>query len=403
MNVFELKQQRQFALDKADKIIAATEGAGRKPTTAESLEVESLMTAVRALTPQIDKSEKQFTLREQLVNGKLLGAGMNLRQGRTPNAPVTLSEDYYNSFFTWLGTRGQQMDAALYEGTGSAGGFVVPTITDTQVIPLAPSEMGVRSIATVIPTANDLKLPQQATFSTAALKAESGSSTNTFTESDPSLASITLSAFMAGVSHTLSWELVQDVPSFQQFAVTDGVLALQMLEEGFFVSGTGTGQAQGLLGNVGTGITGVVVGTDNYASELLTATFDVLGKLNVAYFNSNTRWLLNRATATALRKAQMQSNLFVPVFTSQGGKDYLHGIEVAYSSSMPVIAAGATPVLLGDFKSGYVIGDRGGSGINVKILDQPLATAGQLILLFYRRLDGRVRRSEAIQGITLHT
>jgi HK97 family phage major capsid protein len=89
--------------------------------------------------------------------------------------------------------------------------------------------------------------------------------------------------------------------------------------------------------------------------------------------------------------------------TGSDGKDRLHGIEVAYSSSMPAIAAGATPVLFGDFKSGYIIGDRGGSGINVKILDQPLATAGQVILLFYRRSDGRVRRSEAIQGITLHT
>ena len=208
---------------------------------------------------------------------------------------------------------------------------------------------------------------------------------------------------MAGVSHTLSWELVQDVPSFQQFAITDLILALQMYEENLYINGSGTGQAHGLLGNVGTGVTGVAAGSDTYASELLTATFDVLGKLNVAYFNSNTRWLLNRATATALRKAQMQSNLFVPVFTSQGGKDYLHGIEVAYSSSMPTIAAGATPVLFGDFKSGYVIGDRGGSGINVKILDQPKATEGELIILGYRCMDGRVRRSEAIQGITLHT
>ncbi len=50
---------------------------------------------------------------------------------------------------------------------------------------------------------------------------------------------------------------------------------------------------------------------------------------------------------------------------------------------------------------GYVIGDRGGAGTFVKILDQPLATAGQTILLGYKRVDGRVRRSEAIQAITI--
>jgi HK97 family phage major capsid protein len=111
---------------------------------------------------------------------------------------------------------------------------------------------------------------------------------------------------------------------------------------------------------------------------------------------------MQRATAIELRKAQKQSNLFEPVFVRVGKQDFLHGYPVTYSTAMPAIAAGATPVLFGDFKVGYVIGDRGGSGINVKILDQPRATEGLIVLLAYRRTDGRVRRSEAIQAITLH-
>ena len=111
---------------------------------------------------------------------------------------------------------------------------------------------------------------------------------------------------------------------------------------------------------------------------------------------------MQRASAIELRKAQKQANLFEPVFTRVGTQDYLHGYPVTYSTAMPAIAAGATPVLFGNFKLGYVIGDRGGSGINVKILDQPAALQGQIILLAYRRTDGRVRRSEAIQAITLH-
>ena len=114
-------------------------------------------------------------------------------------------------------------------------------------------------------------------------------------------------------------------------------------------------------------------------------------------------WLMSRATSIVFRKAQKQANLFEPVFTRSGGKDYLHGYPVTYSTAMPAIAASATPVLFGDFKQGYVIGDRGGSGINVKILDQPKATEGLIQLLCYRRMDARVRRSEAIQAITLHS
>jgi HK97 family phage major capsid protein len=58
-------------------------------------------------------------------------------------------------------------------------------------------------------------------------------------------------------------------------------------------------------------------------------------------------------------------------------------------------------MLFGSFQDGYVIGDRGGAGTFVKILDQPLATAGQTVLLAYKRVDGRVRRSEAIQAVTI--
>ena len=69
-----------------------------------------------------------------------------------------------------------------------------------------------------------------------------------------------------------------------------------------------------------------------------------------------------RSTGSAIRKAQKQANLFEPVWTRENGRNFLHGYPVAFSGYMPTIAAGNTPVLFGDFKAGYVIGDRGGSG-----------------------------------------
>jgi HK97 family phage major capsid protein len=104
-----------------------------------------------------------------------------------------------------------------------------------------------------------------------------------------------------------------------------------------------------------------------------------------------------RATGVIIRKAQVQSNRFEPAWTCVGKQGYLFGYPVSFSASMTTAARAAAPVLIGDFKLGFVIGDRGGSGIKVTILDQPLATQGQIQLLTYRRTDGRVRRSEAIQ------
>lgn len=404
--MIELRETKQR---KAELLAKPRDGVSM--TAEERADYQAAYAHEGELQAQINARESQNTL-VQAVGGdfsKLLTGGPGTSREWAPEGmavrgrPMPLSHDYRQAFETYISSNGTKLNAALYEGSNPAGGFIVPVVVEGQVVPLAPTDMGVRAIASVIPTSMDIKIPRATTISTAAGKAEgTGSGANLFQESEPVLDQFTLSAFMAGILHQISWELAQDVPSFQQFALGDMLLAQQLYEENLYVNGTGTGQAQGLVGNTGAGVTGVVAGSDNYASELLAATFDVQSTLKTAY-HQNAGWLMSRATATVIKKQQSQSNLFTPVWTRENGKDYLHGYPVTFSTAMPAIAAGNTPVLFGDFKQGYVIGDRGGSGINVKILDQPKATEGILMLLAYRRTDGRVRRSEAIQAITLHS
>jgi HK97 family phage major capsid protein len=261
---------------------------------------------------------------------------------------------------------------------------------DDQIVPLAPNEMAVRRIAQVIPTTMDIKFPVKASFSTSSAKAE----TTSFTESEPTLSQFTLSAYMAGVLQEISWELAQDVPAFQAFAVDDMIIAQQQYEENLYVNGSGSGQAQGLINNVGPGIFAEPDSNSNNVS--IVGILSLIATLKEAY-QANASFLMARPTSIVLRKAQMLSNLFFQAFTSVGGQDYLFGYPVYYSSSMPAANRGNAPVIFGDFKRGYIIGDRGGSGINVKVLDQPLASQGLIQLLAYRRTDGRVRRSEALQ------
>lgn len=418
-NLLELKRERKEALDKGEAIIQAAERAGRAMTAEESQMCSRHLETVHRINPQIELIESKNTILQHVSkNGLLSLTGPGDRtEGRGFQKPQRqiFSEAYAHSFYEWLQSGGQKyspalsegsaggpsggytvpvLSAALVEGTGSAGGFAVPTLTDTQIVPLAPSEMGVRKLATVIPTVNDIKIPQQATFSTSSAKAEGSS----FTESEPTLSQVTLSAFMAGNLHNCSWELLQDVPAFQAFAVDDILLAQAAYEENLFVNGTGSAQAQGLIGNTGSG-TGTPIEPDSNGNLVtINSTFDVMGTLNAMY-HPGAAWLMQRATSIILRKAQQEANLFAPVFTRVGAQDYLHGYPLEYSTSMPSAARGHIPILFGDFKRGYVIGDRGGSGINVKFLDQPLASQGILQILAYRRMDGRVRRSEAIQQI----
>lgn len=405
-NLIEIKKQRAEASDAADNIIQSAALAGRALSPQETAQVRENLTKAGRLEGEITERESKSTIRTAFPSGlDLLTPGRSSAQ-RQSSAPIgnnplempiqVFAADYNDAYATWIRSGGKKMEAALYEGSNVAGGFAVPTITDGQVVPLAPQEMAVRRIARVIPTTNDLKVPVKATFGTAAIKSESGASSNTFTDSDPTISQFELTSFMVGRQTSASWELLQDVAQFSAFIVEDLVLSLQLYEESQFINGTGSGEPQGLIGNTGAGVTGVA----NTGSDLLDSTYDVQASLNAAY-HGNASFLMARSTGVALRKAQKQANLFEPVFTRSGGQDYLHGYPVNYSASMPTMAASATPVLFGDFNAGYIIGDRGGAGISIKFLDQIRAVSGQLVLLAYRRTDGRVRRSEAIQAITI--
>jgi HK97 family phage major capsid protein len=388
LNLFELKKQREHALAKADTLVKAAETARRSLTADETLEVDTCMVAVNSLNPRIKEIESKNTIRSMFPNGAVIVDGGRKYQVNKPTPQ--LSAEYADDFYQYVATRGQRVGAALYEGSSPAGGYAVPVVVDDQIVPLAPQEMSVRKLAQIIPTVSDIKIPVKSSFGVASAKAE----LSAFAESDLSLTQVTLSAYMAGIQESVSWELAQDVPAFQAFAVTDMILAQQMYEENLYINGTGSGQAQGLINNVAPATFEEPDTNGNLVS--VAGTLDLIGKLNSMY-HPGAAFLMNRTTSIVLRKAQVQSNLYTNVFTRVGDQDFLHGYPVEYAAAMPAATRGSSPILFGNFKMGYVIGDRGGSGINVKVLDQPLATQGIIILLAYRRTDGRVRRSEAIQ------
>lgn len=396
--LMEMKQSRAALLNKAEATIAAAENAGRALTETETTDLDATTAEVTGLNSRIEAGERLNTLRAQFPQGILPGAAHD-SQGRATRQPKgsatkALSEDYLKAFQAYLLSGGERMDAALYEGSNPQGGWALPISVAGEIVPLAPPETGIRRLATVLPTTNDIRVPRQTAGSTAAFKAESGATTNSFTETGPTIDQVTLSAFMAGAFVKMSVELVQDVPAFQAFAVSDLQNAQQQLEEGWFISGTGVNQGQGVLGNVGNGVTEQPDALGNLVT--IDGLLDLIGTVNSRYLD-NAAFLMNRLTSVLIRKAQRQANLFEPVWTRSNGKDYLHGFEVDYSSAMPVAARGTTPVVFGDWKQGFVIGDRGGSNINIKLLDQPFALSGQLALLAFRRTDSRVRRPEALQ------
>jgi len=389
MTYQERLQARKAAMDKAENLVATCEKEKRNMNAAETQDFDAAMAEVTAQSTEIARIDKLNTLKAQLKGVHIPEPGRASKR-----APKHFSEEYYESFWGNLGNL-RAVEAALYEGSNSAGGYAVPIEVDGTIVPLAPQEFAIRQLATIVPTTNDVKIPIQATRSTAAAKAESTSASDTshgFTDTTPTLTQKTLSSHMAGGITSVSWEAAQDANLMERLATPDLINAVQVYEEGKFISGAGTTEPEGV-------VTGADFGVANEDMDL-DRILDWIGTLNAEY-HSNASFLFHRSTSIAIRKMQLSANLFDPVWTRVGSQDYLYGYPVYYSSSMPTIAQLAKVGVFGDFKRGFVIGDRGGSGINVKILDQPKAVYGLIDVLAYRRTDSLARRSEALKTFVI--
>lgn len=466
MTLQELKIEQKASLDAANAIVTAAETGNRPLTTAEDEQYQKHMNRFRELGTTAKAREEQNTIRSMVgengiplwvhdPKGILLARAaeknpFGLMGGpveQSPRLMETRTAEYKQALHAFLKTGGKQhgaelmvgadgaggfhipgsesytaqrrangafgrMNAASYEGTqgnsNAAGGYAINVQTE-QIIPLlALPDLGVYDAATVIPTAYDMKLPVQASFGTSAIKAESTGTIATFGGTDPTLGQVTLTSFMAGALRLASWELLQDVQTFQSFITEDLIRGQRILEGQLLATGTGTNQAQGIFGNTGTGTGTAYQLTGTAANDnvtLINSLFDVTSTLKAQY-QPNASWIMSRATGLAIRRAQMGQNLFAPIATVDAdGTERILGRPVFFDVNAPALPtttnAGVLPILFGDFKAGYIVGVRGGAGINVKVLDQPWASQGQLGILAYRRLDGRVRLAEAAQSVKI--
>jgi HK97 family phage major capsid protein len=452
MKLHDLKTQHTAALDSAEAVITRATATGRQTLNAvEQAQCDMHMAEAKGLETKIRAAESRGGLSAQFGaagpwGGLMLDgespAGFSQPVNRVIRMGEARSPEYSAALHSFLKTGGKahgdeltvgadgtggyhfpgseaytqqrlpngRASAALYEGTNGgsngAGGYSVNIPTVQQIVPLAMPDLGIFDASMVIPTATNVKIPQQASFGVSAQKAESTGTIATFGGTDPTLGQVELSAFMAGALRMASYELLQDVEMFQQFLIDDLIKGQRILEGSLLATGNGTTQPQGVFGNTGTG-TGAayaLTGASTDGAVLLNAIFDVVATLKGAY-QANAAWVMSRSSGLAIRRAQMQANLFVPVVTVDAdGTERILGKPVFYDVNAPALpsatTAGVVPILYGDFKAGNLIGVRGGAGINVKILDQPWASQGQIGILAYRRLDSRIRRSEAIQEIT---
>lgn len=140
------------------------------------------------------------------------------------------------------------------------------------------------------------------------------------------------------------------------------------------------------------------------ASPTTIAATDVpklLYSLKSEYVGENTWWLMNRTTEGAIRGLSGNAFQFAPTPAGRTGpSSELFGVPVATSSYMPVPAASAKTVVIGNFsKMGIRLAP------SLRILNDPytLGHLGQVRLLCFFMADIEVLISEAFKYLTMST
>lgn len=306
---------------------------------------------------------------------------------RSPEKTGRASGAYKEDFGRHL--RGRALiHNVLSESTDADGGYLVPEEFENQIVAALDEANVVRSLAKVITTHHDRKIPIAVGHSVATWTAENAA----FTESNPTFGQKQIDAFKLTDLIRVSVELLQDSEfDLEDYITREIARAFGIAEEQAFCVGTGTNQPTGIFTASG-GTVGVT------AASATAVTVDEVISLVYALkspYRRNAKFLMNDSTVSLLRKLKDSNGAYLWQPSVQAGQpDKLLGYDIYTSPYVPNVAEGAYAIAFGDFQN-YWIGDR--AGRTVQRLNELYATNGQIGYVATERVDGKVILPEGIQ------
>ena len=342
-----------------------------------------------SLTNEIKRMERRDAIEAELnkpVNQPITEAperATSLKPDKVGRASDAYKEDFDRHL------RGKVLvHNVLSEGTDADGGYLVPEDFERDIVTALEEENVIRSLAKVITTQHERKIPVATGHSTAQWTAENAA----YTESNPTFGQKQIDAFKLTDLARVSVELLQDSAfDIEDYLMKEFARAFGIAEEEAFCVGTGTNQPTGIFTANG-GTVGVTAAANNVitADELISLVYALKSP-----YRRNAKFLMNDATISAIRKLKDQNGAYLWQPSLQAGQpDRLLGYDLYTSPYVPTMAAGALTVAFGDFKN-YWIGDR--AGRTVQRLNELYATNGQIGYVATERVDGKVILPEGIQ------
>ena len=203
--ILELREKRAKAWDAA-KAFLDSKRSGDGLLSAEDTAVYDKMEAdVMALGKEIERLERQSAIDAEL--SKATSAPITNTPEKTGGAPKSIraAAEYRADFLNILRGRAP-VNNVLSTSPDTDGGYLVPAEFENRIVAGLEEANVVRSIAKVITTSAERKIPVAATHSTAQWTAENAA----YTESNPTFAQKTIDAFKLTDLVKVSVELLQD-------------------------------------------------------------------------------------------------------------------------------------------------------------------------------------------------
>lgn len=402
------QQREKPALwERAQEIFQGAQSEGRAMTPDESARYDEL-TGLIAEINQREQQERQHlelerTLREPQRDGRVLpGAG--------PSAAAGEAEGYREAFRSFVRGGFDELDPdqrrlvragfrradpeetrALGTISGPAGGYLVPSSFQAQLIETLKAYSPVESIVTPLVTDTGADIDWPTNDDTANVGATVAESADVSNATDPEFGIKTVRAYLyTSRIFRVPFTLLQD--SAIDIEAYIGRIAGQRLGRilaQHFATGNGVNKLEGITvgGSVGKAFASATAVT---YPELI----DLEHSVDPAYRSPDRcRYLFRDATFAALRKLVDSQNrpLWVPWLGSGvagAPPATFNGWRYQIVQDMPAMAAGQNSIAFGDFDAGYKY--RRVSGMSLIRIEERFVEHGQVGFLMFARADGRV-------------
>jgi HK97 family phage major capsid protein len=185
------------------------------------------------------------------------------------------------------------------------GGYLVPEEFENQIVTGLEETNVIRSIAKVITTSAERKIPIAATHSIAQWTLENAA----YTESNPTFDQKTVDSFKLTDLVKVSVELLQDSYfDLEAYIVQEFARAFGAAEEEAFCIGTGTGQPTGIFNATNGGHVGVTAGSATAIT--LDNLLDLIYALKAPY-RKNAKFFMKDTTVSAIRKLKDNNGAYL--------------------------------------------------------------------------------------------